>query len=169
MWFRARWPERNRQAGSARHTVGQVPRVIMALLFGGCAISPQAIADDPATTAESNPDACDHIVVERVLRQCQACHELEKGRGHSTGPNLFGVYGRKAGKIAGFSFSAGLKTATFRWDSQHLDAFLEDPQKLIPGTRMAFGGLSSSADRQALICHFKRQVHNDAAANRGRS
>jgi len=164
MSSRARWPERARRAAGVRGGFGGIRAGGLALLLGACAAAMPAVADDAVTAKEPAATSCDEAVAERVLRQCQACHALEKGQGHATGPNLFGVYGRKAGKIAGFNFSADLKAAVFRWDAQHLDAFLRNPRQSFPNTRMAFGGLSSATDRQALICHFEAQV----AAGRSR-
>src|ERR1700690_3899443 len=41
-------------------------------------------------------------------KRCTGCHALEVDR---EGPRLSGVYGRKAGSIAGFAYSKGLKNA----------------------------------------------------------
>lgn len=58
----------------------------------------------------------------------------QRGRG----PNLAGVFLRKAGTLPGFHYSPGFLQADFVWDDAHLDAWLTDPQKLIPGALMRY-------------------------------
>lgn len=71
------------------------------------------------------------------------------------GPSLAGVVGRKAGSISGFAYSAANKNSGDTWDEQTLDAYLTDPRKFIPGTKMVFAGLKNPEDRRALIEYLK--------------
>jgi cytochrome c len=71
-------------------------------------------------------------------RQCGTCHSVTPGDAPRQGPNLAGVVGRKAGSQAGFAYSAGLAQAGFVWDAARLDAWLADPQAVIPGAVMAY-------------------------------
>ncbi|MGC4107205.1 MAG: hypothetical protein QM753_12855 [Thermomicrobiales bacterium] len=48
-----------------------------------------------------------------------------------TGPNLWGVFGRKAGTEAGFNYSDGLKAAGFTWDAEHIDKWIADPKAVV--------------------------------------
>ena len=43
------------------------------------------------------------------------------------------------------------------WDEQTLDAYLTDPRKFMPGTKMVFAGLKNPEDRKALIEYLKEQ------------
>jgi cytochrome c len=91
----------------------------------------------------------------QIFRQCAACHSLEAER-HLTGPSLAGVWGRKAGSVTGFGrYSEALKKIDIVWDEQNLDAWLTDPQSLIPGNQMMFPGVRDSAARQDLIAYLK--------------
>jgi cytochrome c oxidase assembly protein Cox11 len=65
--------------------------------------------------------------------RCAACHE---GEHNKAGPLLGGVLGRKAGSIPGYAYSVALKGADFAWSEARLDAWLADPQALLPGARM---------------------------------
>ncbi len=65
------------------------------------------------------------------------------------------VVGRKAGSLAGYSYSAAMKAQTFVWDPAHLDMWLKGPSTLVPGTAMAFAGLPSETDRQAVIAYLQ--------------
>jgi len=102
--------------------------------------------------------ACDEIALNRALGQCKACHSVEKGETHLTGPNLHNVYGRQAGKVRGFNFTGDLKAAKFKWDDEKLDRFLADPRSLFPNTAMAFGGVEQETERVALVCYFRSQT-----------
>ena len=67
------------------------------------------------------------------------------------GPSLAGIVGRKSAADANFSYSPALKQAALTWDAATLDAYLMDPQKLIPGNRMPFPGLKTDRDRKDVI------------------
>ena len=86
-----------------------------------------------------------------LYRACVACHSLEPGN-HLTGPSLAGAFGREAGKAAGFDrYSAGLKAAEFVWEGDTLNAWLADPQAMIPGTFMIFPGIKEDQARADLV------------------
>ena len=67
------------------------------------------------------------------------------------GPNLHGMFGRSAGSMPGFQFSEALSSAEFTWTPRALDAWLKAPAQFLPGNRMAFAGVSSEENRNALI------------------
>ena len=67
--------------------------------------------------------------------RCTGCHSVEEDR---IGPAHRGVFGRKAGGRAGFGYSNALKNSAVVWDEKTLDAWLTDPEKLIPGQAMYF-------------------------------
>jgi cytochrome c len=69
---------------------------------------------------------------------CAACHNAAKGGGDGQGPNLYDVYGRKAGSEAGFPYSTGFAKTNFVWDAPHLDQWLTKPTSLIPGSYMMY-------------------------------
>ena len=78
------------------------------------------------------------------------CHSLEPGR-NKLGPSLFGVLDRRAGTVAGFNYSSANKNSGLVWTRETLDAYLADPQTMVPGTLMVFPGIKNGGDWQALV------------------
>jgi cytochrome c len=92
--------------------------------------------------------AGDAAAGEKVFAQCKACHENEKGVA-KVGPTLKGVVGRKVASVAGYNYSDAMKAfgATGAvWDEATLTKYLPNPKALVPGTKMAFGGLHKPED-----------------------
>ena len=65
----------------------------------------------------------------------------------SLGPNLRGVFNRKAAALEDFRYSNAMKRANFVWDETNLHAYIADPQRKVKGNRMPFGGLTSPTRR----------------------
>ena len=80
-------------------------------------------------------------------KRCGGCHSLDRDQ---TGPRLRNVYGRKAGSIPGFGYSAAIRSAGFTWDDASLDKWLTDPNGLIPGNEMDFS-VPKPEERAAII------------------
>lgn len=89
-----------------------------------------------------------------VFAQCATCHAVEPGK-HGVGPSLAGVYGTKSADIPGYAFSTAMKNANLTWDDATLDEYLTAPMKKVPGTKMAFAGLSDPAKRAEVIAYMK--------------
>ena len=86
----------------------------------------------------------------QVFRKCQACHSIEPGK-NGLGPSLAGIVGEKAAAVPGYSFSPAMKASNLTWDAATLDAYLTDPQKVVPGNKMPFPGLKTERERSAVI------------------
>ncbi|MGA0601012.1 c-type cytochrome [Caulobacter sp. KR2-114] len=86
---------------------------------------------------------------------CKSCHTAVKDGGDMTGPNLHGVFGRKAGSKEGFAYSDALKASGITWDADKLNQWLTNPKGLVPGTKMTFVGLQDPKDRTDLIAYLK--------------
>jgi len=98
------------------------------------------------------PNATDKKIFQA---DCSACHTLGAGEGNGLGPNLHGLYGRKAGSMAGFPYSQALTDSGIVWNDATLDKFLADPAARVPGTRMAFAGVKDANQRHKLIAYLK--------------
>jgi len=82
---------------------------------------------------------------------CKACHDVEAGLPHKVGPNLHGMFGRKAGTAEGFKYTDALVKSGLVWTPETMDAWLKQPGAIVPGNSMAFAGIANDADRASLI------------------
>ena len=73
------------------------------------------------------------------------------------GPTLDGVFGRKAGAIADFHYSPGFAKADWAWDEAHLDAWLTNPQAVIPGAIMPYR--QAKAETRKAIIDYLKDLH----------
>ena len=122
------------------------PVVAASLALVGLVAS-TAVAGAPAP-------AGDAVKGKAVFARCAICHDLNPGV-QKMGPNLHGLFGRKAGTVAGFNYSPAMKSAKITWSSATLDSYVTSPAKLVPGNKMAFAGLATPADRANLIAYLQ--------------
>ncbi|MFZ0054765.1 MAG: copper-containing nitrite reductase [Pseudolabrys sp.] len=104
----------------------------------------------PAPTAAIAPVIGDVATGKLVFRKCQACHWLEPGK-NGLGPSLAGLIGKKASGVPNYNYSPAMKGSSLTWDVATLDAYLSDPQRLVPGNKMPFPGLKTENERNAVI------------------
>lgn len=89
-------------------------------------------------------------------KSCGTCHTAEPGGGKRQGPNLFGVYGRKVGRVEGFEYSETLVSGDWVWTEAELDPWIENAQKAHPGTIMNYR--QRSAEKRALIIAYLKSL-----------
>jgi cytochrome c len=85
---------------------------------------------------------------------CSTCHTLVAGGPNMTGPNLHGVFGRKAASVPGFTYSDALKATGWTWDAAKIDTWITDPKADLPGVKMTFAGLKDPKDRTDVIAYL---------------
>jgi cytochrome c len=87
-------------------------------------------------------------------KRCTGCHAMDADR---EGPRLGGVFGRKAGSVAGFAYSAALKSSGLTWDDATLERWLSDPDMVVPGNNMDFH-VPKAEERRDLIAYLKQSA-----------
>jgi cytochrome c len=119
-------------------------RFVLAALAAALAATP-ALAEGDAAAGE------------KVFAKCKACHDVEQGV-NKVGPTLKGVVGRKFAAVEGYNYSEPMKAKAAEglvWDEATLTAYLPDPKKFVPKTKMAFPGLKKPEDIANLIAYLK--------------
>lgn len=120
--------------------------ISMIAALGGIALS----ATLSATTAFAAPAPTPATFTSR----CAVCHNAEKGGADKVGPDLWGVYGKKAA-TGKHNYTEALKKANLKWDDANLDKWIAGPMQMVPGTAMAFPGIKDAAKRAELIAWLK--------------
>ncbi len=91
---------------------------------------------------------------QKVFQQnCALCHSVVAGR-RANGPSLFGIVGRKSGSLAGYPYSSAMKASGLTWTSAQLETYIGSPRKIVPGTKMAFVGLTDPHKAKSLIAYL---------------
>jgi cytochrome c len=85
-------------------------------------------------------------------KRCTGCHAMAVDR---EGPRLARVYGRRAGSITGFTYSAGLKNSGVTWNDATLEKWLSDPDLMVPDNNMSFS-VPKAEERRNLIAYLKQ-------------
>src|SRR6266404_2940037 len=101
-------------------------------LCGASIVVPMAGAQMPLPVAKPSDGAT------LFKQQCATCHTTNLSDPARQGPSLFRTVGRQAGKVDGFHYSAGFAKAEFVWDDARLDAWMANPQAMIPDAIMAY-------------------------------
>lgn len=108
-----------------------------------------AVAIAAAATAPASADVARGA---QIYERCAACHSLAHDR---TGPRHCGLFGRKAGGVKGFEYSAAMRGSRLVWNAATLDRFLAAPMKTVPGTSMGYAGIPDAGERADLIAYLR--------------
>ena len=121
--------------------------------------SNESVAEAPTAAADIDIAGLtsDPAQVERgrkLFSNCAVCHSTSADQPSPAGPHLEGVVGRNIAGVEGYPYTVALEKAGGTWSPENLSTFLENPQAAYPGTAMAFAGLSSKEDREAVIAYL---------------
>jgi cytochrome c len=89
-------------------------------------------------------------------QQCKACHTIDKGARNGVGPNLNGMFDRKAGTLAGFAYSDAMAKSGITWSDKTVADYLKDPKAVVPSGKMAFAGLKQEAQLANMIAYLRK-------------
>lgn len=132
--------------------------------------APAAEPEVAAAPADTGPPAADDVSTKdgveyasltgdaaagkMVFAQCRTCHVTDPGV-NRTGPSLAGIVGRPAGSVEGFNYTDANKNSGIVWTEEKLFQYLENPQRVIPKTKMIFAGLPDAQKRADVIAYLK--------------
>lgn len=113
-------------------------------------------ADDVTTLdgIEYSSLAGDPAAGKRVFAQCRTCHVTDPGV-NRIGPSLAGIVGHQSGSIPGFNYSEANANSGITWTEEKLFQYLENPQRVVPKTKMIFAGIPDAQKRADLIAYLK--------------
>lgn len=121
-----------------------------------CAAIGMLAALGSAATAQDSAEAVKQGA--QAYRVCAACHSLQPGV-HLSGPSLADRWGKEAGTISGYGrYTEALKKSGIIWEENSLNAWLADPQAMIPGTTMTFRGVEQAETRTNLIAFLRKAL-----------
>ncbi len=114
-----------------------------------------ALIGSGATQAQTTADAASVAKGKRLYMRCAACHDTGDTGAARIGPHLKGLVGRPMGSVANYKYSPAMKAKSLVWDEAQLNAWLNRPTDVVPGTTMAFIGMPDAAERKALIDYLR--------------
>jgi cytochrome c len=100
--------------------------------------------------------AQDAAAGEKLFNQCRTCHQIGETAKNAVGPQLNGLFGRKAGTVENYSYSAVYKTLDKVWDVENFTTYIKDPRGVTPGTKMVYPGMKDEAQIGNLVAYLKQ-------------
>lgn len=123
---------------------------------------------DSTSTSTPQPDASSKEPVIKptvdrgasLYKRCRICHTLNKDGATKAGPNLYGIFGAKAGTREGFRYSKVMSESEVVWTDENLAAYIKNPMKFMPGNAMSFAGIRKDEDI-VLLMEYMRDKTSD--------
>jgi cytochrome c len=131
---------------------------VLAAIFVAASVAAVAGGDKPAPAAPAASEpAAEKAGAGQMLfnNACRTCHATKAGD-NRLGPSLSGLIGRKAGSVGGFNYSPAMKSVGITWDEKTLDAFIANPDTVVPGNTMKpYTGMTSAEDRSTIVSFLR--------------
>ena len=123
--------------------------------FNGALVGVLALLAAGTAAAQDAPAGGDPALGEKVFTKCKACHQIGEGAHNAVGPELNGLIGRHSAAIASYNYSEAMKKAGWIWDEATFKDYIKDPKAKVPGTKMAFAGLTKQSDIDNVTAYLK--------------
>lgn len=89
-----------------------------------------------------------------IAETCLSCHQLDQST-LFVGPPLGGVAGRRVASVKGYDYSDAMRSRSDKiWTREDLIQFVQDPQAMVPGSKMVLSGISEESAR-ALVAYLE--------------
>ena len=92
-----------------------------------------------------------------VFNICMARHSIGPGAQNKVGPELNGLDGRHSGSVPNFDYSDANKKSGIVWGEDIFKKYIQNPQGVVPGTKMIFPGIKNEqqvSDLWAYVSQF---------------
>jgi cytochrome c len=124
---------------------------------------------EPRSNATDSQPIAGKLLFEQECARCHAAINASADTSaHSTGPNLYGIVGRRVATASNYEYSAALRTSSFVWSEENLVKYINDPQAAIPcrplriraiamcpGIHMSFQGLHNIHATKAVVDYLR--------------
>lgn len=131
-------------------------RLLSAALLAGAALGGGARAQSAEPIGDPGRG-------EAYWAYCSRCHQIGEGAENGIGPHLNGIFDRRAASVEGYRYSPAMERAGddgLTWTRETLDLYIDNPKRLVTGTKMAFAGLKDAEDRADLIAWLREWSAN---------
>ena len=106
--------------------------------------------------AMGSASAQDVAAGEKSFAKCRACHQVGEKARNGVGPKLNGLFGRVAGTVEGYNYSAANKNSGITWTEENFAKYIQDPRGFMPGNKMAFAGIKNEKEVADLTAYLKQ-------------
>jgi cytochrome c len=119
-------------------------------------LRPLLLAALPLLAFPAVSSAQDAEAGQRVFTQCRTCHQVGETARNAVGPHLNGLFQRKAGEVAGYTYSEANKKSGATWTEEFFAKYIADPRGVMPGNKMVYAGLKNEKQVTDLIAFLKQ-------------
>ena len=118
-------------------------------------MKPHLIASLLLLASLGGAQAQDAAAGEKVFARCRACHQVGEGAKNVIGPQLNGLFGRRAGTVEGYAYSPANKASEIVWTDRSFADYIADPKAAMPGNKMIFPGIKRADEVEQLTAYLK--------------
>ena len=100
-------------------------------------------------------DAGDPAAGKTVFARCAICHKVgTRAPAMAWAPICSALWAASRRRWRAFEYSGPLKASGITWTDDKLSEWVAGPAKMVPGTKMAFPGITSKADIRNVVAYL---------------